>query len=613
MILLTACDGGPVVRSDAGVEPPLILEVRAPSPALEGSLLEVRAVGLDVYDAPPRLELLRGDGTFVAALDAAPDDDSTDGTLLFELSSETVSVLGDGVHPLDVRTVGDGPASDLFPTELRLVTTLPVELSELPSGNVFRNEVAVVGGAGIVSATEGTITARFVGTFTPDSGGSTPLDVSLPVAPLSRGERERGVVVLTTDLGGLQPGTFDGTIQLDSTLRSGDTSQSSALPTTLRFTPPALFGLDPTEAALGQILRVSGGGFLGGPDRPTEGTSLRLEGTFTPAGGGTPEPFPATDLVPRFVSGAEVLLEIEAEVRGEALVSALFGHARGTFTGTATPITSAGTEELTGAAQPFAFQLGALRQVVHLRFLPGFYDSLRRFGLASAAPEIIDRVKERMEGIYEGWNVEVRLEEPDDFGPNAYTVIEIGGPDPNGAGLFGYDNTPGKDIGNVRLFDRIGGANAQTQTDGYPGYGGVFVDSILFWSSHPDLPGETPSSGPDPDPLFDEVFDPVRMQPATRAEVGGDGDPTRVAQVRRAVRALGGIIGETSAHELGHSLGMAQPYGPPTTYHNDFDADGCLMDTGRDRPLGERMEESGFAPSELCHEQPSYLDEILGM
>src|SRR5690606_26488518 len=99
-------------------------------------------------------------------------------------------------------------------------------LFTVPEGNVFRNEVAVVGGAGLVSATEGTISARFAGTFTPDGGGSTPLDVTLPVAPLSRGDRERGVIVLTTDLGGLRPGTFEGTVQLRSSLRSGQSSES---------------------------------------------------------------------------------------------------------------------------------------------------------------------------------------------------------------------------------------------------------------------------------------------------------------------------------------------------------------------------------------------------
>ena len=57
---------------------------------------------------------------------------------------------------------------------------------------------------------------------------------------------------------------------------------------------------------------------------------------------------------------------------------------------------------------------------------------------------------------------------------------------------------------------------------------------------------------------------------------------------------------------------MAQPYGAPTVYHNDFDGEGCLMDTGGDRPLGERMEEPGFAMTELCYDHPAYLDEILG-
>jgi hypothetical protein len=223
----------------------------------------------------------------------------------------------------------------------------------------------------------------------------------------------------------------------------------------------------------------------------------------------------------------------------------------------------------------------------------------------------MDRVQERMEGIYFAWNVDIRLEEPDDFVRTAYSVLEIGGPDPNGLGLFGYDNTPGKDVGNLRLHDAIGGANAQTQSDGYPGFGGVFVESFLYWSADPGLGAQRPPGSPLPDPLFDEVFAPVRAQPATRAEAEGVGEPERVAVVRQAYRALGAIIGETASHEIGHSLGMAQPYGPPTVYHNDFDGDGCLMDSGGDRPLGERMELSGFAPTQLCYDHPSYLAEIL--
>lgn len=611
---LVAC-GGPPPASDASIVRPEILEVRAPSPALEGSILEVRVLGAEALGSAPRLELARGGAPF-AELAASPSDGST---LLFELSAEAVAFLGAGRHALEVRVLG---AVDSLPFafELRLVTELPVDLFEAPfggrpgePGQAHRNDVGVVTGNGILAATEGEVRARFLGTFTPDAGGApAPVDVELPVAPVERGDRERGAIVLTTDLGGLFPGTFDGTIQLRSRLRSGAQSESAALPLAIHFNPPVLLGVDPTEASLGQILQVTGGGFLGGPERPTETTLLRIEGAFTPAGGGTPEAFGPVELVPRFVSGNVVELVIEPEVRGNRLVSALFGHARGEFSGTATPITILGTEELEGDTVPFTFRLGPLRQVVYVRFLPGFYDGLRRFGLASAAPQVIDAVRERMEGIYAEWNVDFRFEEPDDFARTAYSVVEIGGADPNGVGLFGYDNTPGKDVGNLRLFDAIGGANAQTQMDGYPGYGGVFVESMLYWSSHPDLPGERPIGAPDPDPLFDEVFDPVRAQPATRAEALREGDPARVAVVTRAIRALGYLIGETAAHEIGHSLGLAQPYGPPTVYHNDFDGEGCLMDSGGDRPLGERMGEPGYAPTRFCHDHPSYLSDILG-
>ena len=40
----------------------------------------------------------------------------------------------------------------------------------------------------------------------------------------------------------------------------------------------------------------------------------------------------------------------------------------------------------------------------------------------------------------------------------------------------------------------------------------------------------------------------------------------------------GSIIGETASHELGHSLGLAQPLGERTTFHHDSDGDGGLMD-----------------------------------
>jgi len=605
---LAACDPSTAPPADAGSEVPIILSADAPSPALEGSVLIVRGLLFERLGADARLELLRT-GSTLAALEPVPGGPSDDGSLRFVLSAEAVGALGPGTHSVELVATGAGVASEPYPLELRIVESLPVDLFEVPEGEVHRNEVAVVNGNGIITATEGELVARFVGTFTADAGGSSPVDVRLPVEPLEVGDRERGIVVLTTDLGGLHPGTFDGTIQLESELVGGETSESLALDTSLHFNPPELYDLDPMEASVGQVITIRGAGFLGGPDRPDESTIVRLEGTFTPAGGEPPEAFGPEEIVPEWVSGAAVQLEVEQDIVDDQLASELFGHARGSFMGMATPIVIRGTEELEGTTVPFGFVLGPVRQVVYVHFLPTFAASLTHFGLGQATAEVEQRVIERMQAIYEGWNVDFRTEEPDDF--VEYARIEISGPDPNGVGLFGYDNTPGKDIGNLRLFDRIGGANAETQMDGYPGYGGVFIESFLYWSSHPDLPGERPRGSPEPDPLFDEVFDDVRRRPATLAEARGEGDPDRVRAVADAVDALGSIIGETTSHELGHSLGLAQPYGSPTVYHNDFDGEGCLMDPGGLRPLGERMALPGFSTSSFCYDHPDYLDEIL--
>ncbi|MFT5356634.1 MAG: hypothetical protein ACI9KE_003859, partial [Polyangiales bacterium] len=171
----------------------------------------------------------------------------------------------------------------------------------------------------------------------------------------------------------------------------------------------------------------------------------------------------------------------------------------------------------------------------------------------------------------------------------------------------GYDNSPGKDVGNLRLFDTIGGANAETQSDGYPGYGGVFIDGFLFFSES-DAPAE--GAGPEPDSLFDEIFAGVRNAPATLAEVEGRGG--RAAEVERAVEALSNMVGETSAHELGHSFGLADPLGSSTVFHNRANRPGCLMDSGSSRPFGERSAQPGFEATHVCGDNADYLDDILG-
>ncbi|MCA9564025.1 MAG: hypothetical protein KC561_11075, partial [Myxococcales bacterium] len=247
-------------------------------------------------------------------------------------------------------------------------------------------------------------------------------------------------------------------------------------------------------------------------------------------------------------------------------------------------------------------------------YLPGFDESLRHFGLGLAVDEVKLEAIERMNDIYSDYPVSFVSQVPSDYLPNAVALLEVGGPDPNGLGLLGYDNSPGKDFNNLRLDDKIGGANAETQEGGFPGFGGVFIESFLFWSEDTSLNADRPVGAPPPDPLFDEIFGPVRRTSASLAEISGtSGDPSREAEVRRAILALSSMIGETSAHEVGHSLGLAQPYGSPTAYHNSTPGEGCLMDSGGNRPLGERADQEGFARTRFCADGPLYLNEIFGI
>jgi hypothetical protein len=589
--LLVACGGD---DAPPGARPE-ILEVRATTPSTQGTLLRVVATEVDRLGTSPRLSV---DGIELPLA----DDESAE--LRFAIDASLVATLGDGTHDVELVLVGDSLSSEPFPFRLELARTLPIVLDAAPSGDVHRNELVVLEGDGFLEPGEGEVVAHVVGELV-TSTGTNVVDVRTPVELAELGDRTRAFWRLSTALGGALPGELTGTLTLESRLSNGTSSESEARSIALRFLPPAIFALDPSTVSLEQIVRVRGAGFLGGDDGLT---IVRASGTFTPMGD-APVTVPETELVLEFVDGGTLAGPIRAMPLGEVLVSELFGARRGVFDGTLTPVTSSGArEEVIGDPTPVTLTLGPVRQVVWLRFLPGFYESLARFGLAASVGTIEELVKSRIERLYEGVRVEIRLERPDDFGPSGYAVVEIGGPDPNGRGLFGYDNSPGKDVGNLRLFDAIGGANAETQADGSIGYGGVFVESLFGFSEHP--PAELGGMGPDPDPLFDEIFDGVREEPATLAEVRGEGP--RAAEVDRAVRALAAVIGETTAHELGHSFGLADPYGSRTVFHDPGDQPGCVMESGSARPFGERAEEPGFAPSRFCRDAPAYLGAILG-
>ncbi|MDW8363705.1 MAG: hypothetical protein RMK74_15025 [Myxococcales bacterium] len=605
LVWTTACTQPPAPHHDepGGAE---LSAVVGPPTVVEGTRLVVRGTNLEAIGPDRRLRLVHPSGTVELPLDPAPPCGCE-----HVVGPELIRLVGEGPRRFEAYLVGPSRRSNAVDVEFELLRELPLVLREVRGGAVHRNERWLLHGEGFVAPGEGSMTVRFDGSFQPATGGpSRAVEVELRAEPAERFARDRLLVRLTTAIGGLGPGRFEGHVSVRRRMLDGSERTTDAHAVTLDFRPPELLGIEPARLTLEQRWYVRGAGFVGGPDEPDEATVLRLEGTWTPREG-SPRPWGPRELVLEWVSGEQLRGAVETMVRDGRLVSTLFGDARGAFEGRAAVTVVKGAEEVDSASVPVRFELGGMRQVVWLRFLPGFYDSLEYFGLRVAADEIEQRIADRIEAIYAGWQLEVRFERPEDVSSNGFATLEIGGPDPNGMGLFGYDNTPGKDVGNLRLFDAIGGTNAQTQADGHPGYGGVFIDSYLYWSRHPGLPGPRPVGAPPPDPLFDEIFDPVRRRPARLEELRGSS--ARAQAVQRAVRALGSIAGETAAHELGHSLGLAQPYGSPTAYHNDFDTPGCLMDAGGDRPLGERAEEPGYASTVLCHDEPAYLDDLLGL
>jgi len=232
--------------------------------------------------------------------------------------------------------------------------------------------------------------------------------------------------------------------------------------------------------------------------------------------------------------------------------------------------------------------------------------------------KIVDRILSVCREAYKGVNMDFRTEPPTDFAE--FANVELVGVDPNDMGLFGYDNSAGKDNGNLRLYDRLGGVNALTQQDGYAGFGGVFLRSLLGFSKHP---GNLAKGVPGADPVFDKIFDPFRAdqdgEPITSSDLGGDlaaltdgsacPSKDRRTQIQCAIFVLGNLVGGTLSHEIGHSLGLANPFAEG--FHDAGDAPNRLMDSGGDRPFLERGILQGQGPGVFCDDEYAYLRMIL--
>jgi hypothetical protein len=623
-LLSLACQSDSGVREESGLEG-LGLTAVKPSVVVPGSTIAIE--GRSFLDQPLGIGWLRLAGSYAGgALDTELPANFVDFEHLEVLLTADVMPLlgppegqfsGQAAVVVDFTPDNTRFSSPPLPYNLRIARSLEPELEPIGSGGaIFVNDRIEVSGDGfLLGGQEGTTIAIVEGCFQ-RMGEDTcaPVGpVEVPVTPIDPFDRTRGTFAFSPQIAGIRPGNFSGEVRLRNDHTDGTTHESD--------TQSVGFDLIETQitamgdgGSLGQFVDIEGGGFVS----PEDGfTTILLEGEFVPedAVGGVPV---TLELLPEFADGRLLRYVInEEDSLGQALD---LRRETGAFDGTIRPIVSFEDDEVQGPTLPVTLRIQPVKQVVYVKFNGTYVESLRMFGLRAVDAQIRDRIHAVLERDYETINIEFRTEPATDF--KLYSTLEIAGPDPNGLGLLGYDNTNEKDRNNERLFDYIGGVNALTQENGFPGFGGVFIESLFVYSTHP--PAGTPSSSEDiPLELFDQIFDPLRPDrgaPVVAADFGGEGIPVltsgdacpakeRRLQIACAVWVLGSLVGTTVSHEIGHSLGLADPKG--MRFHNLGDGENRLMDSGGNRSFEERAELMGQGPSMYCVESYEYLREIL--
>ncbi len=626
-LALAACNPVTSARRDTGLDG-LALESVQPATLLFGTTLAITGRSFVDSDLGTSTLVLAGASktvrlplTYVSSSQMAA---TANAPLITAIGNTPNSIAA---HVEVVSTVdGKTYRSATRTVELRATLSLQPTLGAIGDGVIYVNQSIPITGADLlVGGAEGQSRVVLDGCFRPGSGGicGVPRQTTLPLVSDSQVERTAGHFVYSPAVSGIRAGQWTGTVRVENVHADGTVTQSSPIDATFDVQPPTLTGLSTSAASLGQYVLVTGGGFVGGTADAT--TTLHLVGSFAPTSGGKATPIDL-ELVPEVRSGLELRYVLdEQDTLGQTIN---LRQQPGTITGQLSATVESGTDSLTTAPVAITLAIAPVRQVVFVNFLDEWIRALRRFGLRAADQRIRDRVLAVGRRDYQAINLDFRAAPPTDFA--VFSQVDIGGLYPAGDHSFGYDNTPGKDLNNQRLYDRIGGVNAVTQLDGDPGYGGIFLESFFLFSEHPptDILGSVkndPSWELARDPRFDPIFDPFRVDRGGRELTAGEletlqpsalesaetcpavaGD--RRSEVACAIFVLGSMIGSTMTHEIGHSLGLADPYG--SNLHNQGDCPSRLMDGGGDRPFVERAE-LGAGPARFCTTDYDYLRTVL--
>jgi len=499
--------------------------------------------------------------------------------------------------------------------ELNAVLTFEGSLTptvEVPTSlEIFVNDSREVAATGMLREGEGASQIAVSGTFIADGGTVRNVDETVDLA--WAGARDKTLLRFPAWLFGVEPGQFDGTITPVNDHAEGADAQGEATTVSYTLLASEIDQFTPAVASRGQVISVIGRGFAE-PD-PERGIStfFRFDGMFTTKGG-TEIPMTGDDalqLGPETVpSHTEAKMALRSEIQqvGDKLQLVGLTARPGTFSGAITPVLIEGNTVSYGTPLNGSFTIGPTRQVVYCKFLPAYIDALETFGLRNVEPEIRTRIFEVLARDYDGLNIVFDDVRPDDF--VEYSVIEISGPDPNNAGLFGLDNSAGKDTGNIRLNDIVGSQNAESVEQGFYSFGGVFVESFTAFSAELQPSSEVASGD------FDAIFGPF-MPSLGGAPVSGSelGNSDRQDAIDAAVRAMGSLVGNTLSHEIGHSLGLAffqeDLFTTSGRFHNELDGEGAIMDSGKFRPFAERAELDGSPAPRFVQRNLNYLTDIL--
>lgn len=589
------------------------------------SVLEFRLRSTDRLVADSATVTLTGShstqGRFAETFDAEVDRLGDVGDLVVRLPADAglwseagaaSEVVFDGSIEVELSD-GLGPAIQgrIEDAHLEFVPQLRPRADSFQVGNVYPNERVEIEGGGFLRPVEGTTWAKIESGHVEYADASRRDITGEQIAIEWAGQRDRASFPIQPAVFGVQVASFSATIRLENEPNGADPTAADETHEIDGSVEQAhLARLSPEAGSRGQKITFVGRGLVDTDEDAGYGMVFRYEGTFTPDDPELPsqEFGPSNPLLrapDRVVGEQEAEQSVWYTIEDDRTLSGL-GAAPGVFEGTITPELFAPFGEQEGLSWEGQFRVLPTRQVVYLKYLAAFSQGLEKYGVRNVERDIRDRVREVVNRDYDGINVDLREDPPEDF--IHYAVIELGGPDPTGRNAFGYDNTfngVAKDTGNLYLADYIGGVNADSDAQFNNPYGGVFIESFSYFS-----PTLTPGNE-DASEEFDRILGP--FMPALGGEpIKGTEwpDGPRSDAIAEAIHMVGSVVGDTVSHELGHSMGLS--YVPeddiePTNHFHNTETGSYIMDPGSERPFAERAELDGHEPARFNEQNYDYL------